>query len=516
MPDLQQTRSLVASYLRARVPLIIVESIEPGRVMELLRDVADEIRSMNFYEHSRTEGIKDLLTQQTMGDDTSLAAALDQARVTFKARKNVNFVLTDVEDLADETSTSRHLAEMVRLAETCSGSIILIESKPVWGGLARQGMSVALDVPTTDELVRTLQGIIDDHQGVVTVEWGTAEVRRGAEILTGITETEAVNVLMTMLANKHLANADLAQLSEYKDRIFGSLAGIERVPLREDYRVGGLQQLQDWLVDRETLMKADLSTTRLHPPKGVLLVGVPGCGKSLSAKAIAHKWGLPLYRLDMAGILGMYVGQSESRLREALAAADRVAPCVLWIDEIEKALSTSAGDGGTSRRLIGQFLYWLQESTSKTFLVATANDVTTLPPELLRKGRFDEMFFVDLPDSEDREEILRLYFDRYLDMEIPPHLAAELVDLTHGFSGSDIDSVVHAIATRMYTKGTTVLPPEQELRAWFADVGPYSRSNEEDVAALRAWANGRCLPAGTPRTAGHAGTATATRRLVVA
>lgn len=514
MPDFQETRTLVASYLRARVPLVIVQSIEPARVMDLLRHVATEVPSLNFYEHSRTEGIKELLTQQAMGDDTSLAAALEQARVTFKARRNVNFVLTDVEDLADESSTARHLAEMVRLAETCSGSIVLIESKPIWTGLSRLGMSVALDVPTTDELAATLQGIIDDHHGVVSVAWGAPEIRRGAEILTGVTETEAVNVLMTMLTKKHLATEDLSQLSEYKDRIFGTLAGIERIQLREDYRVGGLKQLQRWLVDREILMKADLSTTRLHPPKGVLLVGVPGCGKSLSAKAIAHNWGLPLYRLDMAGILGMYVGQSESRLREALAAAERVAPCVLWVDEIEKALSTSAGDGGTSRRLIGQFLYWLQESTSKTFLVATANDVATLPPELLRKGRFDEMFFVDLPDAEDREEILRLYFDRYLGLPLPASMVAELVTLTDGFSGSDIDSVVHAIASRMYTQGASMLPPDQELRDWFSDVVPYSRSNSEDVAQLRAWANGRCLPAGTPPTSDTPGMAT-TRRLVV-
>ncbi|QXT63781.1 AAA family ATPase [Tessaracoccus palaemonis] len=498
MPDFQETTNLVSSYLRARVPLVIIESIEPSRVMDLLRQVADEIRSMNFFEHSRTEGIKDLLTQQSMGDDTSLAAALDQARVTFKARRNVNFVLTDVEDLADETSTSRHLAEMVRLAEACSGSIILIESNPVWTGLGRLGMSVALDVPTTDELAETLQSIINDQEGLVSVAWGPAEVRRAAEILTGVTETEAVNVLMTMLTRKQLGPDDLSQLSEYKDRILGALAGIERIPLREDYSVGGLRQLQSWLVDREFLMKADLSATRLNPPKGVLLVGVPGCGKSLSAKAIAHSWGLPLYRLDMAGILGMYVGQSESRLREALAAADRVAPCVLWVDEIEKALATSNGEGGTTQRLIGQFLYWLQESTSKTFLVATANDVSALPPELLRKGRFDEMFFVDLPDADDRAEIIELYFDRYLEARLSPALLTELVRITDGFSGSDIDSVVHSIASRMFTQGTTLLPPEDELRPWFVDVVPYSRTNHEDVAHLRAWANGRCLPAGTP------------------
>ncbi|MFV0407828.1 MAG: AAA family ATPase [Propioniciclava sp.] len=515
MPDLLETRSLVDSYLRARVPLIIVESIEPGRVMGLLNAIAQDIRSMTFYEHSRTEGIKELLSQQAVGDDTSLAAALEQARVTFKARRHVNFILTDVEGLEEETTTSRHLAEMVRLAEACSGTIVLMESKPVWSGLSRLGMSVSLDVPTTDELALTLQEIVEDHRGVVQVDWGPAELRRAAEILTGITETEAVNVLMTMLTKKHLTAADLGQLSEYKDRIFGAMAGIERIPLREDYQVGGLHQLQQWLVDRETLMKADLSATPLKPPRGVLLVGVPGCGKSLSAKAIAHNWGLPLYRLDMSAIMGQWVGQSESQLREALSAADRVAPCVLWVDEIEKALAGGSSAHEVTRRLIGQFLFWLQESTSKAFLVATANDVTSLPPELLRKGRFDEMFFVDLPDADDREEILGLYFSRYLQQAPPAGMLPDLVELTDGFSGSDIDAVVHSIASRMYTQGTTELPPDHELRAWFTDVVPYSRSNAEDVAELRAWASGRCLPAGTPPAEDVVGAIAPTRRLIV-
>src|SRR3954464_14055214 len=151
-------------------------------------------------------------------------------------------------------------------------------------------------------------------------------------------------------------------------------------------------------------MRADLSHSALRPPKGVLLVGVPGCGKSLSAKAVAAEWRLPLYRLDLAAILGQYVGQSEGRLREALDTADRMAPCVLWIDEIEKGLAGQNDSTGVGRRLVGQFLFWLQESRSRAFVVATSNDVRALPPELLRKGRFDELFFVDLPDTEDRKE----------------------------------------------------------------------------------------------------------------
>lgn len=515
MPDLVETQQIVHSFLSARVPLIVIRSIEPGRAMDMLRSCAGTLRSMAYYEHSRTEGLKDLVSGQTVADDTSLTAALEHARVTFKARNNVNFVFADVEDLDQESSTSRHLAEMVRLAESRSGTIVLIVAKPVWTGLARLGMTVTLDLPTIDELAATLGGIIEDHRGVVEVEWQHHDLRQAAEILSGVTEMEAVNVLMTIMTKRKLLASDIPQLSEYKDRIFGDLSGIERIHLKEHFKVGGLNTLKRWLVDRETLMKADLAQTRLHPPKGVLLVGVPGCGKSLSAKAIASQWDLPLYRLDMAGILGMYVGQSESQLRDALDTADRVAPCVLWIDEIEKALASGAGDSGTSRRLIGQFLYWLQESTAKVFMVATSNDVTTLPPELLRKGRFDEMFFVDLPDRLDREEILRLYFDKFLETEPSPVLLGELVDLSEGFSGSDLQAVVHDIATRMFTRGTKQLPTDDELRAWFRDVVPFSRSNAEDVAALRAWAQGRCIFAGDAPPTSANGYGPPTRRVVV-
>ncbi|MBK6440863.1 MAG: AAA family ATPase [Actinomycetales bacterium] len=515
MPDLGETQNIVHRYLSARVPLIVIRSIEPNRVRGLLGSCAASLRAMAFYEHSRTEGLKDLLTGQPVSDDFSLTGALEQARTTFKSRTNVNFVFTDVEDLDQESSTSRHFAEMVRLAEGRQGSIILVVQKPVWTGLARLGMSATLDLPTTDELFDALNGMVDDHRGVVVpIEWQYEHIRRAAEILSGITEMEAINVLATMLAKGRLLVDDIVELSQFKDRIFGDLSGIERITLRENYKVGGLKNLKRWLVQRERLMKSDLSQTTLHPPKGVLLVGVPGCGKSLSAKAIAAQWQLPLYRLDMAGILGMYVGQSESQLREALETADRVAPCVLWIDEIEKALASGPGDSGTSRRLVGQFLYWLQESSSKVFMVATANEVTSLPPELLRKGRFDEMFFVDLPDAGDREEIIRLYFSKYLSYDLAPDLCEELVQASEGFSGSDIDAVIHDIAVHQLTDAAGALPTDLTVKNHFATVVPYSQTNSEDVAAIRAWGLSRCVPAGEPRDGGSAPGASG-RRIVI-
>lgn len=496
MADLAATAALVRRYLNARVPLIIIRTIEPVRATSILSSCAIGMRAMAFYQHSRTEGLRDMTSGHTVSDDASLASALEQARSTFKARPNVNFVFNDVEDVHQESSTSRHLAEMVRLADTRQGSIVLVVDTPVWSGLSRLGMSVTLDLPTRDEMYELVSGMLDDHRRDIAIEWGEAEVSRAAEVLTGVTEMEAVNSLAAMLATGQVAVADLAELSQFKDQIVGELNGIERVHLEEDYQVGGLHRLRTWLVKREVLMKADLSKSALHPPRGILLVGVPGCGKSLSAKAIASEWKLPLYRLDLGAVLGMYVGQSEGQLREALETADRVAPCILWIDEIEKGLASGGGDGGVSRRLVGQFLYWLQESRSKVFIVATANDVSSLPPELLRKGRFDELFFVDLPEAQERAEILSLYFQKYLSVECPPNLLDELVRAAQEFSGSDIEAVVHDIATDMYTEGHEDLPSHDRIIRYFEDVVPYSQTNPEDVAAIRQWGRSRCLPAG--------------------
>lgn len=516
MPDSTDTQDSIHRYLGARVPLVIVQSIEPNRVMEILRACASRLGSMGYYHYSRTEGVRELMTGQSAGDETSIHAALEQARTTFKMRQNINFIFSDVDDLDTDSATSRHFAEMVRLAESHSGSIILVTDKPVWSGLSRLGMSEKLDLPTTNELADVIGQLLDENRQVIDIEWQFDDLRQAAEVLTGITEGEALNVIASLLPKGKLTKSDLAQLSIFKDKIFGELRGIERVKVDKSYTFGGLKNLRRWLESREALMKSDLSNTHLRPPKGVLLVGVPGCGKSLSAKVIASSWDLPLYRLDMSSILGMYVGQSENQLREALETADRIAPCILWIDEIEKGLASGSGDSGTSRRLIGQFLFWLQESTAKVFMVATANDVASLPPELLRKGRFDEMFFVDLPDAADRAEMIRLYFAYYLQYDISPLLEEELVTLADGFSGSDIDAVIHEIAAQQHLRRSDSPPSENEIRAQFRSVVPYSQTNSEDVALIRAWGSTRCVPAGaTIVGSGSNGYGTTAQRRVI-
>lgn len=496
MPDENNTREVINRYLKARVPLIVIQSIEPNRVMNILAECASGLQSMAFYEHSRTEGVRDVLSGQSVAEETSLAIAIEHARSTFKSRTNVNFIFTDVEDLDQETSQSRHFAEMVRLAESRSCSIVIVTGKPVWPGLARLGMAEKLDLPTIDELAGTLGEFIDANAGSVKIDWQWEDVRRAAEVLSGVTEMEAINVLASLMTRGHLRVEDLPELSRHKDKIFGDLSGLQRIPLRDDYKLSGLRTLRDWLAARRSLMHDDLSVSKARPLKGILLVGVPGCGKSLSARAIAQEWELPLYRLDVASVLGMYMGQSEGQLREALDTADRVAPCVLWIDEIEKAFATGLGDSGTTRRLIGQFLFWLQESTSKTFIVATANEVQSLPPELLRKGRFDEIFFVDLPDAEDRREMMTSYFRKYLDYDIDPIFAEELVGLSDGFSGSEIDAVIMEILQKHHAEIPGYRPSDAEVRQHFTNVYPFSQTSAEDLALIRSWGASRCLPAG--------------------
>jgi hypothetical protein len=499
--------------LKARVPLITIRTIEPSRARDMVRDAAGELRALTFYEHSRTEGTRELLSGQVTSDEGSLPVALEYARSVFKARENANFVFTDVEDVDSETSTARHFAEMARLAESRVGSIIMITAKPLWTGLSRLGMNVSLDLPDQKELEDEITDLVETNRGYLPVSWERQHVRQAAEILSGVTLLEATNILATVMASGELNEGHLKELSHFKDQIFGDLNGIERVPLREDYKVGGLNSLKEWLSRRRNLMSADLTHTTVSPPRGVLLVGVSGCGKSLSAKAIAQEWQLPLYRLDMAAVLGMYVGQSEGQLREALETAERMAPCVLWVDEIEKALVSGAGDGGTSRRLVGQFLYWLQEHTAKVFLVATANDVTSLPPELLRKGRFDEMFFVDLPDAHDREEIVVMYFRKRLEYDVPPDLLRQLVDLSEGFTGSDLEAVIRDITLAKYNSGR--LPADADIKLHFTNLVPFSKTNAEELGLTRAWGLTRCVPAGTPRGPLAEGETSGNRRVVL-
>ncbi len=228
-----------------------------------------------------------------------------------------------------------------------------------------------------------------------------------------------------------------------------------------------------------------MSKRGIKPPKGILLLGVPGCGKSLAAKAISVRWKRPLYRLDFSTIQGKFVGQSEQQLKEALETAEHVSPCILWIDEIEKGLSGVNDSNGITQRLIGQFLFWLQESKKDVFVVATANDIQALPTELLRKGRFDELFFIDLPNKLERKEIIDLYLKKYFNINAQDYLLDKLVLVSENYSGSDIESVLRSLAYSAIADNRTIYD-EDIINAFNNSLSMY-KTNKEKIDKLREW-----------------------------
>jgi ATP-dependent 26S proteasome regulatory subunit len=501
MPNTAQTRTILGRYLVARVPFVAVRTVERARVLPMLKRIAEE-RQLDIVAHTLSRGVYHVRTDKQFPGDKSLWSALEYAGDQFQKRSGLTIVFTDVQRIGDDCEETRHLLDLIAAAAERDCCVMVLTSDPVWPALQMFGMAVTLDPLDFDELVELAHNVLEPYRGRrdVRFDWDDRDYQEAASILAGVTRTQAVNLLSVLVADRSVTRADLPKLSEAKEAIFSDLAGIERVTVRDsDKDVGGLRGLTAWLDQRRPLLTMDLRDRGMGPPRGVLLIGVPGCGKSLSAKAVSARWGLPLYRLDMASIMGMYVGQSESRLREALATADRVAPCVLWIDEIEKGLAgTGTESTGITTRLVGQFLYWLQESTSGAFVVATANSVATLPPELLRHGRFDAMFFVDLPDAEERREIALLYVKRYLKVTPDDDLLAELEQLSDGFSGAEIDAALKELArTALLRKATEV--PREHYSAAFAGVVPFSRSHAKDLEKLREMRD-HALPASGRRS----------------
>jgi ATP-dependent 26S proteasome regulatory subunit len=479
--------------------------------------VASSLSNAPIFVHTLSQGTKELLANRSVSEDRSVVGAVDYASQQIAQRQNLSFILTEVADIEDDTPFARQLQDAVMLAAEHGGVLIVITTKPVWGQLQRLGMSLVLSAPNEDEMLEIIREQVGAYRNQFPIEWDTADERQAAAILAGISRIEAENIIATLLANGRITKDDLRELMQAKDRIFADISGIERVQVRGgELNVGGLGGLKTWLDRERPLLTADLRERGIRPPRGCLLVGVPGCGKSLSAKAIAHNWSLPLYRLDLSTIHGQYLGQSEGRLKDALATADHVSPCVLWIDEIEKGLAGAtqgSGDGGTSTRLVGQFLYWLQEARARVFVVATANDVSRLPPELLRRGRFDELFFVDLPTPDERREIINIYAQRGLKHELPDPLMQELVDLSDGFAGSDIESAVREVVKEAYLRGDQAVSDDLFRRS-FQNVVPLSKTSPEQIEGIRAWGRERAVPA-SGQPIGGAGVQARPRRAVL-
>ncbi len=492
-----ETKQLLTQYLLARIPFIGINTIEKGRALELLSQISKET-NMNMKVHSMSKGFTNLTTGEVYSNDKLMMGALDYITEELKTSENQIYILSDVSELDSETFTARYLVDITTLAEQKSSSIIVITAAPIWVQLQRQGMAIDLELPNEEELFNIIVENIRPYQNQIQIAWDINDVKEAANLLLGISKIEVKNVIASLIAKGSLLKEDLIDLKFAKDSLFSNINGLEKIQVDEDIAYGGLEGLKAWLDEKEKLLnpekREEMKNRGIRPPRGILLMGVPGCGKSLSAKAIAARWKRPLYRLDFATIQGRYVGQSEQQLKEAFETAEHVSPCILWIDEIEKGLSGGGSDSsGVTTRLIGQFLFWLQECRKDVFVIATANNVKELPPELLRKGRFDEMFFVDLPNSDERKEIINLYLERYLNVKAEPTFVDNLVKLTENYSGSDIESVLRDTAYRVIA-GVIDLNEDTVLNAFKASVSMY-QTNKEKVESIREWAKDRTIHA---------------------
>lgn len=493
----QESHDFLKNNILARVPLINLISIERKRSINLIKEVMKEL-TLDVYFHTLNKG-----TVNSNGDnissDKTILGCFDFINNELASKSNLTFVITNESDLLSDTVASRYLLDLLNSCEQHNSTIIVLSNEPLWSLLQKYGTSLILDYPNEKEIYDITKEMVNPYLNTIKIEWTEENFKEVGSILLGLSEMEIKNVIAMLIAKKELLLSDLSDLKFAKDSMFNNIEGLEKIDVDKNLSFAGLDNLKEWLLARKQLLvpskREEMIKRGMNPPRGMLLVGIPGCGKSLCAKVVSLMWDMPLYLLDFATVQGMYVGQSEQQLKAAFDAAEQVSPCILWIDEIEKGLAASSADSsGVTTKLVGQFLFWLQECKKQVFVVATANDVSKLPPELLRKGRFDELFFVDLPNTEERKLIINMYIQKYLRVKLGDNLLNNLVTLTDKFTSSDIECVIRDIAYKQIEN------PEFKLTETFLidsikNAVSLSNTNPEAIAKIKEWAKGRTINA---------------------
>lgn len=477
--------------IESRVPIVQIETHEESRVLDLLERLS-LLHEWPLFSWSVTEGIR----RRTRGNERVPETDDPEAALRHidRSLQNGLYALLDFHPFLDNPVNVRLLRNIALGYEKTARTLLLISPKlKLPDELSRLAARFTLAMPDTNAVRALIQEeaarwsrnnrgerlkahpeaheLLVQHVAGLPYEDARRLIREAIHHDGAITLDDVPRVVK---AKQSLVNRDSLLEIDFDTR---ALAGI-----------GGLAQLKRWLVPRKAAFMNP--PEGLPPPRGVLLLGVQGGGKSLAARAIAGAWGVPLARLDVGALYNKYHGETERNLREALKAAEAMAPCVLWMDEIEKGVAPTGSDEGVSRRVLGTLLTWMAEHRSRVFLVGTANAVHELPPELLRKGRFDEIFFVDLPDAAARREIFAIHLARRKQDAAGIDVAA-LAAASEGFSGAEIEQAV--VAALYQTQGRALATDDiaNEIRA----TRPLSVVMAEGMAALREWARGRTVPA---------------------
>ncbi len=490
MKDLNELELL----LKSKTPLIVVETHEERRVLILLIQIALKLMHPLF-RWTATDGLQraDLeMEAQRMNSRPEDVLGHIKA-TTFDGI----YVLMDFHPYLDEPLNVRQLKDIALRRDVTQTIVLVSHELKIPPEMQPFCARFELSVPDAETLERIVREEARDWAQANTsrrISTDRATLDRVVQNLQGLSLEDAHRVARAAISNDGtLSESDLDDIQRAKFELLSQEGVLDFEPDTAAFsNIGGLDSLKQWLDIRSSVFTGKVSVPGLDRPKGIVLLGVQGCGKSLAAKAVAGVWGVPLLRLDFGSLFNKFYGETERNLRESLKTAEAMSPCVLWIDEIEKGISTDDTDGGTSRRVLGTFLTWMAEHQGNVFIVATANEIEALPPELVRKGRFDEIFFVDLPDPETREEILSIHLQqRQLDADT--FAIDSLVQQCDGFSGAEIEQ---AVVSAMYTAhAQNCQLGSAHLMEEMARTQPLSVVMAERIERLRDWASGRTVPA---------------------
>ena len=506
--DLQQPEKLEAEdvsrehsideigfLIRARYPILWVVTFEEDRVLKALRDAKGvRDRGKKVMQWSITEG-----WQGSTDGGKEITDPFKALNYVLQSELNAVFVMKDFHPYLQDPTIVRRLRDLREKIKGTRKTLVLVS--PVLKlphELEKEIAVIDYDLPNAQQLGFIRDGVLKSVSADPNVDSSLTdrEKEKIAEAALGLTAVEAENVFAKSLV-KH-KRFDIDVILQEKEQIIRKSGLLEFLhPFETLQGVGGMQLLKSWLGKRTRAFTKEAREFGLPQPKGILLIGVPGCGKSLSAKSIGNLWQLPLLRLDVGRVFGSLVGSSEENIRRAIRTAESVAPCILWLDELEKGLSgvqsSGSSDAGTTSRVFGTFITWLQEKTTPVFVIATANNVSMLPPELLRKGRFDEIFFVDLPSSDERVDIFNIHIKR-ASTPTHPRLPENfdiptLVEASEGYSGAEVEESVNSALYDAFDQGMD-LNTELLLQA-LEDTVPLSTTMQEDITNMRDWARTR-------------------------
>ena len=482
-------------FLKARYPIIYINTIEEDRVEYIIRKNVKINLKRSIYSWDFIDGYTNNPNNKNFGSRNPLQALelIEQLNSDIPAV----FLLKDFNRFLNDLTISRKLRNLGRILKLQPKTIIIIGSELKIPRELQDLITVLqFQLPTENEIIKELERLLKSLKITIDVQL-FEDLTRSCQ---GLSLERIRRVLSKIIATYKTINDDsISILLNEKKQIISQTEILEYFSGNEKFdNLGGLKNLKEWLKKRQTAFSYQATNYGLPTPRGLLLLGLQGTGKSLTAKAIANDWKLPLLRLDVGKLFGGIIGESESRLRQMINVTETVSPCILWIDEIDKAFSNieNKGDSGTSSRVLGTFVSWLSEKTKPVFVIATANNIDLLPLEIVRKGRFDELFFLDLPQENEREEIFKIHLEEFRPNSWKRFNSKELAKMTELFSGAEIRQVIIEAMYQAFSEKREF--NTKDIKIAITELVPLANIENEQMLKLKKWAaSGRIRLAST-------------------